>query len=819
MFYICFMTSPDFSAQSSPSWIRRWRYVIILPLVWLLTGGLAWQGYAWWNEPQGNRLSDEISPYLQLHAHNPVDWYPWGPEAIDRARREHKPIFLSIGYSTCYWCHVMERKVFSNPDIAAVMNEHFINIKVDREERPDLDEVYMTATQLMTQGGGWPNSVFLTPDLEPFYAGTYFPPEDLPGRPGFPRILDAMNTAWQDRRDYVTAHAGKVAQAIQALQRDLFVSVDSIAVDGKIIDISLERLNTRYDAQNGGFGGAPKFPPAMRLELLLFEYRRTGDEKHLAMVTHTLDVMMHSGVYDHIGGGFHRYATDSKWRIPHFEKMLYNQADLARVYLLAYVMTQNNVYRLVAEDILSYVVREMIGEDGAFFSAMDSETDAIEGQYYLWTEEEIHDVLEAKADLFFRTFSLAPMPEGEGAVVYMSRSLEETASEVGIATDKLRQDVQAMKARFLTVRAKRKKPLVDTKVLTAWNGHMIDTFAYAALVTGKTAYRDIAIRAADFLLTHLRDSEGTLRRLYLDGQTKHDGFQEDYAYLIRGLTRLYRTTDDRRWLTEARTLTDRMLDIFWDGDHGGFYFTDDQEKLIVRTKNPYDGARPSGNAMAAHALLELSRYTEQPMYRERARQLFKGFAGQMKENSGRFTFMMSAVHDYLYYQDLQTGRIQTGMQMANLESSMDLLRTQTPKISALNSGAKKIKASLSTSPVSSLTDGVIDATLAVHVDADWHLNANPASMRDLIPTSVTFNSDVPIEVISVTYPEGKEVRFAFADQPLSVYEGELVIRARLRIKAKTIPDGTQIHAVITYQACSDEVCLAPDELIMSGALR
>lgn len=801
--------------MASQSWVRRrWRYLIILPLVWVLASGLVWRGYGWWNDQEGNRLSGEISPYLLLHAHNPVDWYPWGPEAINRAQREQKPIFLSIGYSTCYWCHVMERKVFSNPEIAAIMNEHFINIKVDREERPDLDEVYMTATQLMTQGGGWPNSVFLTPDLEPFYAGTYFPPEDLPGRPGFPNILNAMNTAWQDRREYVTSHAGKVAQAIQAIQRDFFVPVDSIAADEHLVDRTFARLNTRYDAQNGGFGGAPKFPPAMRLELLLAEYRRTGDDQHLAMVTQTLDVMMHSGMYDHIGGGFHRYATDSKWRIPHFEKMLYNQADLARVYLLAYDVTDKVAYQLVAEDILAYVSREMIGNDGAFYSAMDSETDAIEGQYYLWTEEAIRETLADEADLFFQMYTLAPMPEGEGAVIYMNRSLEETASHTGLSVDQLRQHRQTMSAALLSVRAGRKKPLVDTKVLAAWNGHMIDTFAYAALVTGKAAYQDIATRAMDFILAHMRDSEGQLRRVYRDGQTKQDGFQEDYAYLVRALTRLYEATDDRRWLTEAQTLTDLMLKTFWDETHGGFYFTDGREALIVRTKNPYDGARPSGNAMAAHALLELSRHTEQPLYRTRAGQLFKSFAGQMKENSGRFPYMISAVHAYLYGHNTSTGRLPTEFQLADLENSMDVFRTQSPNMGALNGDTKKIKASLSMTSA----QGVINATITVRIDAGWHLNAHPASMQDLIPTSITFNADVPIEVLKVTYPEGEEVRFAFADQPLRVYEGEIVIRAQIQVKSEKIPAQAQIHAVVSHQACSDEVCLAPDEVIMSAPL-
>lgn len=780
-----------------------------------MIGGLAWQGYAWWNEQQGNRLSDELSPYLQLHAHNPVDWYPWGPEAIDRARREQKPIFLSIGYSTCYWCHVMERKVFSNPDIAAVMNAHFINIKVDREERPDLDEVYMTATQLMTKGGGWPNSVFLTPDLEPFYAGTYFPPDDLPGRPGFPRILNAMQTAWEERREYVTTHAGKVAQAIKAIQSDFFTPVDSIAADEQLVADTFAWLQTRYDAQNGGFGSAPKFPPAMRLELLLAEYRRTGDKNLLSQVTHTLDVMMHSGMYDQIGGGFHRYATDSKWRIPHFEKMLYNQADLARVYLLAYDITQNEAYRLVAEDILAYVTREMTGSNGAFYSAVDSETDAVEGRSYLWSDREIRDVLGQEAEIFFQIYALAPMPEEEGGVVYIKRPLDETAQEMGLSVNQLRENMQAMRARLLDVREKRKQPLIDTKVLTAWNGHMIDTFAYAAMVTGKAAYSTSAARAADFLLTHLRDEDGLIRRVYRDGRTGQAGFQEDYAYLARALVRLYEATEDRKWLTEARSLTDRMHAVFWDEEHGGFYFTDGLEKLIVRTKNPYDGARPSGNAMAAHGLLALNQHTGESEYRARAGRLFKSFAGQIKENSGRFPYMVSALHTHLFGASTPAGQGRQEMQMGDLESAMTLFNTRDAATPALNLDSEKIEAALS---ISASSDNLIDAEVTVQVEAGWHLNANPASMEGLIPTSVVFNADVPIEVLSVQYPEGREMRFAFADQALNVYDGRVVIRARLRTESP-IPDGAQIRAVVSFQPCSDEVCLAPDEMVVSATAK
>ena len=360
--------------------------------------------------PPSNRLSGETSLYLRAHARNPVDWHPWDAEAIERARGEGKPIFLSVGYATCYWCHVMEREVFSDPDIAVVINAHFVNIKVDREERPDIDEIYMTATQLITSGGGWPNSVFLTPDLEPFFAGTYFPPEDLPGRPGFPRVLNLLRDAWENRRDDLVEQAGRVAEAIRSFQRDQVAADGTAEPDDAILSGARSHLKTRYNAVNGGFGPAPKFPAPLRIELALREYERTGDGSLLSMATHTLDVMMEGGLYDHVGGGFHRYATDSAWPIPHFEKMLYNQADLARVYLLAFDITDDTAYRAVAEDVLVFVHREMRSVDGTFHASVDSETDAVEGLYYLWSEAEIGETLGTDAEVFLGTYGLAPMP-------------------------------------------------------------------------------------------------------------------------------------------------------------------------------------------------------------------------------------------------------------------------------------------------------------------------------------------------------------------------------------------------------------------------
>ena len=812
------MTAHFETPSSSPHRRRRRIYVLIALVAIGIAGVFIWRGYGEQRYSHTNRLSDEISPYLLLHAHNPVDWYPWGPEALERAKREQKPIFLSVGYSTCYWCHVMERQVFSNPDIAALMNEHFINIKVDREERPDLDEVYMTATQLMTTRGGWPNSVFLTPDLKPFYAGTYFPPTDMPGRPGFPRILLGLNEAWKTRRDEVLKQAEEITDAIRNIQNETFVPTDTVTVDRALVDRAITYLTSRYDVQNGGFGGAPKFPPALPLELLLTDYQRTRDPQTLSIATHTLDAMARGGMYDHMGGGFHRYSTDARWRVPHFEKMLYNQSDLTRVYLLAYRITGNEAYRRVAEDILAYVAREMTGDGGAFYSAMDSETDAVEGIYYLWTEPEIRNVLGGDADLFFRIYALAPMPEDEGGVLYMTGTADDIAPEYDITPDRLRNRVASMKLRLLEVRARRKRPLVDTKMVTAWNGLMIDAYAYAYDVTGNPKYRDNAIKAANFLLRHLRTDDGILMRTYRDGTVKYNGYQEDYAFLIRGLLRLHAVTGEARWRLEAMALTERMTDTFWDDKNGGFFFTDGSEALIVRMKNPYDASMPSGNAVAAHALLELAHSTGNRAYLYRTQRLFKTFAGQMENRPVSFTHLFLALDTYLAtdWASLPgVGTIDNGW-----ADRQNFLPLQPVQSTALSSGQTVVHATLSLSTPEPAVDQSFDAIIRIRVEPGWHINAMPPLTKDLIPTTVTFNADVPVEVVSIAYPPGRMETFVFTDEPLSIYQDAVTIRATLIMKSNARPDASsRLRATLTYQACSEEVCLAPEEALLSIALR
>jgi len=502
-----------------------------------------------------NRLIHETSPYLLLHAHNPVDWYPWGDEALARAKKENRLIFLSVGYATCYWCHVMEREVFSNPEIAKMMNENFINIKIDREERPDLDEIYMTATQLLTQRGGWPNSVFLTPDLKPFYAGTYFPPVDTPNRPGFPTILDAVHEAWVEREAEVIESAEQISTAIELATSRGFTALTDRALDQSVTTAALDYLRTAYNGTYGGFGGAPKFPSPSNIEFLLREYERTADESVLKMVTQTLDRMAYGGIYDQIGGGFHRYSVDAKWLVPHFEKMLYDNAQLAKIYLKTYQLTEEPRYRRVAEEVFNFIFREMTAPEGGFYSALDAETDAEEGKYYVWTAEEIQKILDDKeASRFNAVYGVDRGANFEGKnVLYVP--------EWGAAETSLK-DLAAAREKLLAARFEREYPLLDTKIIVNWNGLMIDALAYGYDVLGEERYLRAASKAARFTLETLKKPDGELWHTYTAGVVKQDAYLDDYAFLARGLLGLYRATADEQWLNSARTLTDKMIQLF-----------------------------------------------------------------------------------------------------------------------------------------------------------------------------------------------------------------------------------------------------------------
>jgi uncharacterized protein YyaL (SSP411 family) len=560
-----------------------------------------------------NRLAAETSPYLLQHAHNPVDWYPWGPEALSRAREMGRPIFLSIGYAACHWCHVMERESFENEATAALLNEGFVAIKVDREERPDLDSIYMDAVQQMTGQGGWPMSVFLTTDGKPFYGGTYFPDQARHGLPSFRDVLRGIAEAWRDRRDQVEEAGTTLASAIAARASAAPIGADAAAAAGAqgwMLDAAVVALEREFDARNGGWGGAPKFPQPMTIEFLLRMHVRTGDERPLAMARRTLDAMAAGGIYDHLGGGFARYATDSVWLVPHFEKMLYDNAQLARVYTHAWQLTGVPRYREVVYETLGFVLREMRTADGGFASSLDADTEGDEGATYVWPADEIRSVLGADAGPFEAAYDVTANGNWEGRTIL--RRIRE-GDEVALA---------AARGKLLAVRDLRPQPARDDKVLTAWNGLMIaalaDAGSIAGPVRGYKGFTDAAVGAADLLLTRVRDNDGRLRRSWKDRRALHSGVLEDYANLAEGLLALYQATFDERWFVAARNLGDQILVHFADPAGGFFDTADDHEALITRPKGLQDNAVPSGNAMAVTVLQKLAALTGESRYADAA---------------------------------------------------------------------------------------------------------------------------------------------------------------------------------------------------------
>ena len=554
---------------------------------------------------RSNRLAGETSPYLLQHAHNPVDWHPWGPEALERSKSEDKPILLSIGYAACHWCHVMERESFENEATAALMNEHFINVKVDREERPDLDEIYMAATVAMSGSGGWPMTVFLTPDQQPFFAGTYFPPQDGHGRPGFPTLLKRIAQLWKEDRKSLLLQAGALLEELNARAR----ATSPMAVGQQALDGAYDQLKGAFDPTYGGFGGAPKFPPSMALELLLRHHRRTGDDLALVMVRRTLDAMAAGGMRDHVGGGFARYSTDERWLVPHFEKMLYDNAQLARVYVHAFQVTGDPNYERTARETLDYVLREMTSEEGSFFSATDADSEGVEGKFFVWTPEQIGDVLPAdQARAFCAYYDITPQGNWEGAsVVNTPTSLAEVAADLDLDEAQLSDLLARAIDKLYAARQERVPPLLDDKILTSWNALMIGAMAECGRVLSEERYCQGATAAADAVMATMCREDGGLFRTRRKGKSHLDAYLEDYAYLSDALVDLYEATGEVRQLERARDLAERMVKDFHDSDAGGFFNTaHDHEKLVVRMRDGQDGAIPSANAMAARALVRLS---------------------------------------------------------------------------------------------------------------------------------------------------------------------------------------------------------------------
>ncbi|HVC80215.1 MAG TPA: thioredoxin domain-containing protein [Chloroflexota bacterium] len=558
-----------------------------------------------------NRLAGESSPYLLQHKDNPVDWYPWGPEALARARSEDKPILLSIGYSACHWCHVMEHESFENRQTAALMNDHFVSIKVDREERPDIDTIYMAAVQRLTGQGGWPMTMFLTPEGRPFYGGTYFPPVPRHGMPSFPQLLAAVSETYEKRRQDVERTAADIAAALA----EHIHGSESLALSEDLLALAARNLGNEYDSAEGGFGGAPKFPQPMALEFLLRAHLR-GVPRALAMVERTLEKMAAGGIHDQLGGGFHRYSVDGMWLVPHFEKMLYDNAQLARIYLLAYQATGKPLYRRVAEGTLRYVQREMTSPEGAFYASQDADSEGEEGKFFVWTSTEIEEALGADAPLFMRAYGVTKGGNFEGnTILHLPRDPLSLAREEGLEEHALGETLARCKAILFAIREQRVRPARDEKTLTAWNGLMLRAFATAAAILDEPAYRATAEANADFLLKVMR-KDGRLLRTYKDGVARLNGYLEDYAFLADGLVALYEATGDRRRLDDARALADAILLHFTDPAGGPFFSTsDDHEQLIQRPRDLTDNAIPAGNSVAAEVLLRLAAHTGDERYR------------------------------------------------------------------------------------------------------------------------------------------------------------------------------------------------------------
>ncbi|HEX7175005.1 MAG TPA: thioredoxin domain-containing protein [Pyrinomonadaceae bacterium] len=593
-----------------------------------------------------NRLADETSPYLLQHAHNPVDWYPWGDEAIEKARSENKPILLSIGYSACHWCHVMERESFEDEKIAGLMNEHFVNIKVDREERPDLDQIYMNAVQLMQRHGGWPLTVFLSPDLVPFFGGTYFPPEDRHGMPGFPRILSHLADAYRTRQSEIAEGA---AELLDELRRMSMTRESDEPLTVSILDDAARAVAKTFDPRHGGFGGAPKFPAPMTLDFLLRTHRRTRDPHLLEIVTHTCRKMAFGGIYDQLGGGFHRYSTDAHWLVPHFEKMLYDNALLSRLYLHAYQATGDELFKRIVEETLDYVVREMTDPSGSFYSTQDADSEGIEGKFFVWDEAELKDLLgEDDARLFSTFYNVTD--EGnfeEENILNVTRPAEAVAADAGVSVEKLDEVLRRGREVLFAARERRVKPGRDEKVLTAWNALMLEGFAEASATLGREDYRAVAERNAQFILENLKDGEHLLH-VYKDGRAKHKGFLDDYAYFVSALVTLYETTGTLRWLQEATALCEKMIDEFWDEEEGGFFYAGRSgEQLIVRTKDFFDNATPAGNSVAADALVRLSLLTANEDYRRRATTIFRVTRDALTRHPSAFGQLLGALHFHI----------------------------------------------------------------------------------------------------------------------------------------------------------------------------
>jgi uncharacterized protein YyaL (SSP411 family) len=807
--------------------MRRSEALAAVVGVWVLVAGPA-VGARAEDGPKGkadktarpaNRLAKETSPYLLLHAHNPVDWYPWGPEAFAKAKKEDRPIFLSVGYSSCYWCHVMERECFMDEAIAKKLNARFVCIKVDREERPDVDQVYMAALQAFSGGGGgWPMSIVMTPDGRPFFGGTYFPPAPRDGLPGFPQILDTVADAWRDHRAELEKDADNLTEAVRrSLARAARRRVPlarALAAEGRAA------LAEQFDPDFGGFGynpdrpRRPKFPEPVNLVFLLDQHRRYPDRsgppgviaarlkgpEPLSMVITTLDHMARGGIRDHLAGGYHRYSTDRSWTVPHFEKMLYDNAQVASAQLLAFEATHDDRWRREAESIFAFVARTMTSPEGAFYSALDAETEGDEGGYYVWTRAQVARLLGDGDDvrLFARVYGLDRDPnfEGDRYVLREPRPRKDVAAALDTTPEAIEARLAPLRAKLLAARDKRPAPLRDEKILTSWNALMIAAYADGFRVLKEPRYRRAAESAADYLLAKHRAPDGRLLRTSRGGQAKLAAYLEDYAFLADALLRLHIATGDPERLAQARALADRMVADFADAKGGGFYYTaEGHESLLARPKDPYDNALPSGNSVAIRLLVALAKATGETRYLDVAGRALDAFGAALADNPGAAPLMLVGLDEYLDARP-QAAREPNASAGDPKKDGRDVLAAEA----ALARGA-------------AVAPGrEVDVHVTLTIKPGWHLSANPSGSDTLKPTALALAPDSAAELVKVDYPKGASK--TLAGEALSVYEGNITLAARVRLPADARGPST-LDFRIRYQACDDRACLAPAVLPVS----
>lgn len=810
-----------------------------------------------------NQLARESSPYLLLHAHNPVNWYPWGPAAFEKARQENKPIFLSIGYSSCYWCHVMERQVFSNAEIAAYMNEHFVNIKVDREERPDVDDIYMTSLMVYNQlvgspaGGGWPLSMFLTPDGNPIAGATYLPPEDSAKiGPGFPSVARRVVSLWNEREDDLRRSATSIAAQVQRLTRP-GPDLKPVALDSELLQKIVGRVREMYDPKCGGVDfdadqpDSPRFPNVPRLQMALDVYETTQDASLLKIVEHSLTAMARGGIRDHLAGGFHRYSTDRCWHVPHFEKMLYDQAMLLSIYSRAAQLTDNAEFRQVAEEIAEFVQREMTTPEGAFCSALDAETNAIEGEYYVWSKDEVQQTLGADtAALFAKTYGLNKKnPFEHGYVLHLPRSLQRVAEDTEVALPQLQKTLAAARSKLLTQRANRERPLLDDKVLTAWNAMMIQSLAQSGRLLDRPQDIAAAQRAMQFLQQNLQTDDGRLLRTWRSGEAKYSAYLDDYAFTVAALLELHKATGKDNWLNNALQVATKQNELFFDQKLQAFYFTaTGHEKLIARTSSAYDSVFPSGNSVSIKNLLQLSHLKKQADFATIAQQTLSRFASSIERSPASCAGLGRALHDWLSsdqrqataehrnnrfiltaakQSDDEEGVVDDGADSpaAENDSPGDATPIERSTFKPIPVPAGPFANQKREKPVKVKVyrlynklprSGKSIIAIELQITDGWHVNANPAKPDFLVPTSIKLKTTQKIKLTKIEYPKPHDLEVIGSDEPYHVYDGKVLIYGLLEIESAKSPAELEFH--VTYQGCNAQECLPPDTIVMKGKL-